>query len=606
MFSRKCHAFALTLALCLPSFAATPRALLDQYCTACHTDKLHTGGVSVEHLNVDQIGESAETWEKVLRKLSTGEMPPPGVPHPDEDARKTVVSWLENSLDRAAAAKPNPGRPTIHRLNRAEYGNAVRDLLALNYDASAMLPTDDSGYGFDNIGDVLSVSPVLLERYMSAARKVSRLAVGDPHVLPAVEQYPVSRGMAQMDQVSEDLPLGSRGGIAIHHYFPLDAVYTFRVNMRPAPGGASSDEPHFDVRVPVKAGPRIVGVTFMKESAMRKAIAPPPGPRAQAPAMLTPQDPLPSELDVRVDDVRVKLIDVPWSNPAVSSVWIGGPYEVQSAGDTPSRERIFICNNDSEACATKILSALARRAYRRPVNAADIQPLLNFYRSGHKSGNFESGIELALRAILVSPDFLFRIERDPAASAAGNPHRVSDLELASRLSFFLWSSIPDDELLNVAEQGKLHEASALQQQVRRMLADDRSKALVNNFAGQWLYLRNLDKITPDPDAFPEFDDGLRKSFQHETELFLDAVLREDRSVVDLLDSNFTFVNERLARFYGIPNVHGPAFRRVTLADGNRGGLLGQGRLLTVTSYPNRTSVVQRGKWILENVLGTPR
>lgn len=607
MLPRRSRLFAIVAVLCLPSYAANQSAILNQYCVGCHNDKLRTAGVSVEHLNVENVAASAETWEKVLRKLSTGEMPPAGLPRPDAATNTAFVNWLETSLDRAATEKPNPGRPAIHRLNRAEYGNAIRDLLSVNIDASSMLPADDSGYGFDNIGDVLSVSPVLLERYMAAARKIGRLAVGDPRVAATLEQFPVSRGMAQVDQVSEDLPLGSRGGTAIHHYFPVDAVYTLRINLRAAPGSLSDDKPHFEARIPVKAGPRIVGVTFLRESEMRESTTPPP-PRGARVAARPPgmgEKPPPSELDVRLDDARVKMFDIPWANPVIDSVWIEGPYDIEGSGDTPSRRKIFVCHEDNERCATKILSTLARRAYRRPVTDADIRPLLAFYRSERKTGTFEGGIELALRAMLVSPDFLFRIERDPAGAAPGSVHHLSDVELASRLSFFLWSSIPDDELLNVAQQGKLHDPAVLKQQVRRMLADPRSQALVTNFTGQWLYLRNLDKLTPDPDAFPEFDEGLRKSFERETNLFLDSVLREDRSVVELLDADYTFVNERLARFYGIPNVHGTAFRRVSLEGSERGGLLGQGSILTVTSYPNRTSVVQRGKWVLENVLGTP-
>lgn len=588
--------------------ADTHRAMLNQYCVMCHNQKLRTAGIALDQLNTINVAPDAEVWEKVLRKVSTSQMPPPGMPRPDAPARTEFASWLETSLDRSAEANPNPGRPAIHRLNRAEYGNAIRDLLALNFDAGSMLPADDSGYGFDNIGDVLSVSPVLLERYMATARKVARLAIGDTRITPLVQQYSVSRGLARTEQVSEDLPLGSRGGAAIHHYFPVDGVYTIRVFMRPPPGTDSDDKPHFDVRVPVKAGPRIVGVTFPNESSKRELVAPRVKGSTEAETDKKTA-PLPSDLDLRLDDARIKQFEVSWANPAVDSVWIGGPYDIEGAGETPSRARIFTCHPSSSAddipCATKILSTIARRAYRRPVTDADVEPLIGFYKNGSKNGNFESGIELALRAILVSPDFLFRVEHDPSGVAPETAHRINNIELASRLSFFLWSSIPDDELLTVAQQGKLDDPDVLQQQVRRMLADSKSKALITNFAGQWLYLRNLDRVTPDPDAFPEFDDGLRDAFRQETELFLESIFHEDRSVVDLLGANYTFVNERLARFYGIPNVHGTAFRRVTLTDANRGGLLGQGSILTVTSYPNRTSVVQRGKWILENVLGTP-
>ncbi len=564
-------------------------------------------GISVEGLNAANVSAGAESWEKILRKLNSGQMPPPGLPRPDAAATKAYTAWLESSLDRVALDHPNPGRPAIHRLNRAEYGNAVRDLLSLNIDAGTLLPPDDSGYGFDNIADVLSVSPVLIERYISAARKISRIAVGDPKVLASIDQYAVARGAGQMDQVSEELPLGSRGGTAIHHYFPVDGVYTVRVLMRPGGQQASDDKPHYDIRVPVKAGPRILGVTFLKESGRAESVSPTRG-RGAAPAAKS-DDSLPSELDLRLDNARVKLFDVPGSNAAIDSVQIGGPYDVEGPGDTASRRSVFICRpnaaGEEGACATKILSTLARRAYRRSVTQADLQPLLKFYKAGRSAGNFESGIEMALRGMLVSPEFLFRIERDPVAAPPGSVHRISDFELASRLSFFLWSSIPDDELLKLAEKGKLADPAVLDGQVRRMLADTKSKALVTNFAGQWLYLRNLGLLRPDPDAFPDFDEGLRASFQHETELFFETILREDRSVLELLGANYTFLNERLARHYGIPDVYGSAFRRVNLTDSNRGGLLGQGSVLMVTSYPNRTSVVQRGKWILENLLGNP-
>ncbi len=618
--------------LCVPAIyapAETPnttgaqanphRQLLNQYCMACHNDKLRTAGVSFGGINVDDVSHDGATWEKTLRKLSTGEMPPPGMPRPDVATRAAFTSWLETSLDQAAANHPNPGRPAIHRLNRAEYGNAVRDLLDLDIDTASMLPADDSGYGFDNIADVLSMSPVLLERYMLASRRISRLAVGDPNIRPTVDQYAVPRAtgpgdMSQKLQISEDLPFGSRGGIVIHHRFPVDGIYAIRVLMRPT-SGVSDDKPSHEIRIPVQAGTREIGITFLDDTTKNESIAPTPkGAAAVAAAAVTasavkPDEMPAAELDVRLDDARVKLFEIPGYKAAIDSVWIGGPYEIDGPGDTASRKRIFVCHPATSAgeepCAKTIISTLARRAYRRPVTDADVKPLLGFYETGRKSGNFESGIEHALQAMLVSPDFLFRVERDPASSAPGTAHRVSDIELASRLSFFLWSSIPDDELLKAAESGHLSDPAVLQQQVKRMLADSKSRALVTNFAGQWLYLRNLAMARPDPVAFPEFDSSLRASFEKETDLFLEAIFREDRSVLNLIDSNFTFVNERLARHYGIPNVYGSAFRRVTLTDPNRGGLLGQGAILTVTSYPNRTSVVLRGKWILENILGTP-
>ncbi|HLJ46411.1 MAG TPA: DUF1592 domain-containing protein [Bryobacteraceae bacterium] len=599
---RSCQ-IAVIAVLTIPLSFAQRRALLDNYCMACHNDKLRTAGVSVQSLNAADVSQQAETWEKVLRKLTTAQMPPPGLPRPDDASRNQFTGWLETSLDRAASDKPNPGHPTIHRLNRAEYSNAIRDLLALDINAGSMLPADDSGYGFDNIGDVLSLSPGLLERYMSAARKVSRLAVGSAGFRPQTDSYAVTRGAAQADQVSEDLPLGSRGGIAVHHYFPVDGDYMLRVQMRPK-SGDNDDKPHFDVPYHVTAGSHLVGVTFLNDSTKQEAVLPPRLARGASPGPL-----LASTVDLRVDDARVQMFDISWRNPAIDSLSITGPGVNQHVGDTLSREKIFVChpaNAQEEApCATKILTALARRAYRRTTTAADVAPLLDFYAQGRKDATFENGIEFALRALLVAPDFLFRIERDPAGSTPGSVHRISDFELASRLSFFLWSSIPDDQLLDLASKGKLKEPAVLDGQVRRMLADPKATALVTNFAGQWLYLRNLASVTPDPDTFPEFNDALRADFQRETELFFTDILREDRSALDLIDADFTYLNGRLARYYGIDNVHGNAFRRVSLAGINRGGLLGQGSILTVTSYPNRTSVVQRGKWILENLLGAP-
>ena len=592
--------------------AASP-AFLARYCTGCHNQQLKTAGIVLNGVDPAQPGENAQVLEKVLRKVRTGEMPPPGLPRPEPAVAQSFTASLASALDQAARKNPNPGRPAIHRLNRIEYSNAVCDLLAIDIDPGATLPPDDSGYGFDNIADVLSVSPILLERYIALARRISRLAVGDPAILPSVEEYAVPVGLSQVDRVSDDLPLGSRGGIAIHHAFPLDAEYTFRIKIRGfntrAPdlvqhldlrldgeriqafeirgksGEADEESPTFEVRVPVSAGVRTVGVNFLSEFAVQEGVLPPPPLKAAPPARTQP------------------------GRVAVDSVLIGGPFQPSGSGDTPARRRIFVCRpadrNDEAPCAAKIFSTLARRAYRRPVTDADLKPLLSFYERGRQQGTFESGIEAGLRRLLVAPDFLFRVEHDPAGVPPGSNYRLNDYELASRLSFFLWSSLPDDQLLDLAQAGKLKDPVILEQQVRRMLADRRSRTLVSNFAGQWLYLRNLSRVAPDPDAFPEFDDNLRRAFQRETELLLETVLREDRSIVDLLNANFTYLNERLARHYQIPNVHGSNFRRVSLTDSDRFGLLGQASILTVTSYPTRTSPVLRGKWILENLLGTP-
>ncbi len=605
--------FAATLAgLSSLAFAQTPsvnpQAFTEQYCLACHDDTSMVAGISFENVDWKNPGKSGELLEKVIRKVGTGEMPPPGMPHPRMADAHAFTGWLVDSLDKYAAAHPNPGRPAVHRLNRAEYSNAIRDLLALDTKPGSLLPVDDSGYGFDNIGDVLSLSPSLIERYLSVARRVGQTAVGDLTLKPSDEEFlnPMKKAT---DRVSDDLPFDSAGGMSIRYYFPVDAEYVIRIKM---PG---ENGPVHEFRMPIQAGLRTVGATFPKESFKpevipsagrgrgaggggalgggRGAVAPPAG-----------------QLDLRLDGARVKVFEVAGGGARqVDRIVISGPYKATGRGDTPSRQRIFVCRPTSPAeessCAHTILAKLTRRAFRRTVTDADIKPLMAFYQRGRAEGDFDNGIAKALTAMLVSPDFLFRVERDPKDSAPGSVYRLNDFALASRLSFFLWSTIPDDQLLDMAEQGKLKDNAVLQQQVRRMLDDPKSQALVDNFAGQWLYLRNLQLSRPDPDAFPEFDDSLRQAFRTETSLFFQNVLREDHSVLELLDANYTFLNQRLAEHYGIPNVYGPQFRKVTLTDPNRGGLLGQGSVLTVTSYPNRTSVVQRGKWILETLLGTP-
>jgi len=587
-----------------------PNNFLRQHCVMCHSQKLHTAGVVLEGIDLSHVAPSASILERALRKVRTGEMPPAGIPRPPADASALFVKTLEGALDRASADHPNPGRPAIHRLNRAEYSNAIRDLLALNVDAGDLLPVDDSGYGFDNIADVLSVSPVLLERYMTAARRVARLAVGDPAVKPVTEEYAPERtpGSRQRNErLSDELPFDSAGGIVVHHYFPLDAEYVIRIKF-PSPAEGKPG-PGQELRLPIKAGLRTLGVTFLRESSKPEIEAPPSGRRPGPPPPAGP----PAQVDVRLDGVSIKRFQVPAPPgapfPNLDKVVVAGPYNPTGRGETASRARIFTCRPTSpsqeQSCANAILTSLARRAFRRPVTQADVRPLLAFYASGRQEGDFDHGMEKALRALLVSPDFLFRVEHDPKGAAPGTVYRISDLELASRLSFFLWSSLPDDRLLSLAEQGKLHEPATLDAQVSRMLADPRSDALVSNFAGQWLSLRNLAVAKPDPDLFPEYDDSLSRSFLEETELFFTHLLREDRSVLELLDANYSFLNQRLAEHYRVPNIYGSQFRQVTFTDPNRGGLLGQGSILTVTSYPNRTSVVQRGKWVLETLLGTP-
>jgi hypothetical protein len=593
-----------------PNGPEAARALTERYCIVCHDNQQKTGGVSLEGVDFARVGANAELFEKVARMVRSGQMPPSGMDRPAAAVSAGFVKWLQDALDGNAALNPDPGKPAAHRLNRAEYSNAIRDLLALDIQAGATLPVDDSGYGFDNIGDVLSVSPALLERYMSAARRVSRLAVGDLTTKPGEEQFSAKAlgGSARNERIGDDLPFDSRGGISFQYYFPLDAEYQIRVKLN----GAGDNAPPYDIRIPVKAGLRTVGASFPRENA-KAEVANPGGRGGLAPGAgrgTPPPPPPPVEMDLRLDGAAIKHFEIKAGGlPQLDRVIVAGPYNVTGRGDTPSRDRIFVCRPsttaDEEGCARIILSTLARRAFRRPVTDADVNPLMAFYDSGRKESDFDGGIETALRALLVSPDFLFRIERDAADKGAASVVRIADFDLASRLSFFLWSSIPDDRLLDLADKGKLRDRAILTEQVRRMLADSRSDALVTNFAGQWLYLRALAGERPDPDAFPEFDESLRQAFRQETQLFFQSFLREDRPITEMLDANYTFVNQRLAEHYGIPNVYGSQFRRVTLSDPDRGGLLGQGSILTVTSYPDRTSVVQRGKWILENLLGTP-
>jgi hypothetical protein len=602
-----------------PQAPSTPqRAVVDRYCLACHNERLRSGALALEPGAAKTADENPQVWEKVVRKLRARYMPPAGLSRPDERTYDAVVSSLEASLDSAAAARPNPGRTdTFRRLNRTEYQKVIRDLLAVEVDVSSLLPGDESSHGFDNV-TVGDLSPTLLERYLSAARKISRLAVGSPSRSPGGDTMNVPPDLTQEEHFDE-LPFGTRGGTVLHYTFPLDASYEFQLRLardrnehvegltdahevelmldgervrlftvKPPAGGEDHHavDQHLNVRVPVKAGPHVVAVAFPKKTST---------------LLETERQPYQAHFNM---DRHPRI------QPAVYSVTINGPYEAKGPGDTPSRRRIFVCRpakpGEEEACAKRILSALMRRAYRRPVTDADLQVPLKFYKDARTDGGFEAGIEMALSAVLVSPEFLFRVEQDPDGVASNTAYRLSDLELASRLSFFLWSSIPDGELLDTAIRGKLKTPAVLEQQVRRMLADGRSRVLVSNFAEQWLYLRNLASMTPDMRTFPDFDDNLRQAFRQETELFFESIMREDRSVLDLLRANYTFVNERLAKHYGIPNVYGSRFRRITFGeDSVRGGLLRQGSILTVTSYATRTSPVIRGKWILDNILGLP-
>ncbi len=596
---------------------APHQSLVNQYCISCHNDRLKTAELALDTLSDSRLEDHTETWEKVVRKLRARQMPPLGLPRPDEAVYDKAVASLEMALDLAAENYPNPGRTdTFRRLTRTEYSNAIRDLLALELDLSDLLPRDESSQGFDNI-TVTDLSPTLLERYVSAADKISRLAVGSPVSTPAVETVKMDPDLTQEWHV-EGLPVGTRGGALMHYTFPLDGDYEIVIRLTrdrdeqveglrephqvellldrervqlfsvvpPRHVGDHSDvDKHLTVRLPVTAGPHAIGVTFLK----------------QPWAVL--------ETDRRPYDVHFNVYRHPRVQPGVYEISVTGPFDAKGPGNTPSRDRIFVCRptaeQDEEACAGEIVDTLMRRAYRRPVTVRDREEVLEFYRQG-RSGGFEAGIEMAVSSILMSPEFLFRVERDPAGIASQTPYQLSDLELASRLSFFLWSSVPDDELLGLATEGRLSRPEVLEQQVGRMLADERSRTLLTNFVGQWLHLRNLESATPDMRLFPDFDDNLRQAMRKETELFLENIIRDDLTVLELLTADYTFLNERLAKHYEIPHVYGSWFRRVKLDDGSRrGGLLRQGSVLTVTSYNTRTSPVIRGHWVLENVLGVP-
>jgi len=625
------------------------RAVLDTYCVTCHSDRLRTAGLSLQTLDVARPGDAPDAWEKVVGKLRSGAMPPDGMPRPAPSVAAALVVHLETSLDRAAALRPNPGRPVLRRLTRTEYRNAIRDLLAVDIDAASLLPADDSRFGFDNVGSVLTLSPLLAERYLAVARHVRRLALGDPAVRPALETYEVSRLLLQDDRAGEELPFGTRGGIAVRHHFPADGEYVFKVrlqrNSREYIRGLQSAH-DLDVRLD---GRRIQRFTIGGERRGRSA-----GIFSTAAMGEVPQERYERTADEALDvrlwvsagqhrvsaafvkdgsvvegplQQRMTLYDYSQykgGEPGVATLGIDGPYGVKGVSATVSRQRILVCqparpadastgsgsprassSGEEEPCARRILAILARRAYRRPVSDEDVQTLVGFFRIGRRDGGFDSGIGVALERMLIGPEFLFRTEREPSAIKAGTPYQISDVELASRLSFFLWSSIPDEELLTLAERGRLKDSAVLERQVRRMLADPRASALTTNFAAQWLHLRNLGIAAPDLERFPYFDENLRDAFRTETELFFDSVLREDHSVLDLLNADYTFVNERLALHYGIPGVYGSHFRRVRLTDGTRGGVLGHGSILTVTSYANRTSPVVRGKWILDNILNAP-
>jgi len=611
--------------------AAAPAAhpdfgsVVTKYCVTCHNTRLKTAGLALDTLDISNPAAGADVWERAVRKMRVGMMPPQSAPHPDAATETALISYLTSSLDQAAAAHPNPGRPLVHRLNRAEYANAIRDLLALDVDPSSLLPPDDAAYGFDNIADALTISPVLLERYLTAAGKISSLAVGDPTIGPAGETFRIRQDASQ-DTHIEGLPVGTVGGILARTTLQLDGTYDFsiklfRTNLGVVRGleyehqleytvdgervhlsrvGGEEDfkanlknmtkagddvDGRAHIRIALKAGPHVITAAFVERS------------DALNPLRLQPF--------VRSSNDTLDTI----GHPHLDTFTITGPYDTTGPGDTPSRKRIFVCRpantSGEDACARRIITTLARRAYRGNVTDGDLTRLHDFYLLGRKTGDFEAGIQTALQRILASPKFAFRVEHDPAGLAAGAIYRINDLELASRLSFFLWSTIPDDELLRVAANGTLHTPLVLNQQVRRMMADQKSDALIANFAGQWLYLRNLKSFQPNSNEFPDFDDNLRQAFRRETELFFASIMHEDRNVLDLMTADYTFLNERLAKHYKISGVYGSHFRRVTVTDDARKGLLGKGAILMVTSHPDRTSPVVRGKWVLDNLLSAP-
>jgi mono/diheme cytochrome c family protein len=571
-----------------PAAVSAEATFLNQYCIGCHNQRAKIGGLALDTLDVSRVGPASETWEKVVKKIRTGMMPPSGAKRPERNALDRFATELESRLDKAVDPNAALVTPALHRLNRTEYANAIRDLLALDIDVNTLLPADGSSQGFDNLAEALAVSPSLVQGYVSAAMKISRLAVGDRTLAPSQTTFAPPPGLAQ-DRHIDGLPLGTRGGVVFHHTFPLDAEYEFAFGGRgfgpvgldlTIDGAQVKVENPRGFRMKVSAGPHVIGLALIDRQ--RGA-----------------------GVDEIYSDFRTNATFT--TQGGVPTLVVTGPFDATGVGDTPSRRAIFSCKPASAAeettCARTILTSLARRAYRGPVSTAEVNTLLEFYREGRKSGDFDNGIQQALARILVAPRFVYRIEEEPATVASGQVYRISDVELASRLSFFLWSSIPDDELREVASKGRLRDPQTLAQQVKRMLADPRADALVENFAGQWLYLRELANVQTDA---KNFDENLRRSFRRETEMMFDAIVREDRSLIDLLDADYTFVDERLARHYGLPNVKGSYFRRVSLAaDSPRRGLLGQGSVLTVTSTATRTSPVSRGKWVLENLLGTP-
>jgi mono/diheme cytochrome c family protein len=618
-----------------PVAAQSPRAALPveaqqatvtQYCLTCHSARLKTGGLSLEGLDVAQVSHDRTTWEQVVRKLRVGAMPPFGMPRPDRETTDRLIGFLEGELDRTAADRPWPGRPVLRRLNRAEYANAIRDLLGLDVDVTALLPPDEAAFGFDNVADAQNSSPALLQAYLAAARKIAAVAVGDPGIGVGSDSYTARQDLSQ-DVHVEGLPLGTVGGLRARHVFPVDAEYEiqirlYRTNLSALRGledpqdlevtldGSKIHSAKFggpDDLVALQTNPTETSDTI-EATRFRTRVFVKAGEHDVAAAFLEKTAPI-------FETTRLQRFIRDFANPFdaegaphVQSITIQGPYNTKGA-DVPPSPRVFICKPataaDETSCARRIITGLARVAYRRPLPDAEIDDLLSFYVRGRTGGTFRSGIQLALRRMLASPSFVFRPEAEPENVAVGEPYRISDFDLASRVSFFFWSTIPDAELMRLAGERKLSKSDVLARQVRRLIADPRASAFVGNFAGQWLQLRNLRGKVPNSDLFPDFDDNLRQAFQREAELFFESIVKEDRSVLDLLTADYTFVNERLARHYGIRDVFGSDFRRVRLADDARRGLLGKGAVLLATSHTTTTSPVLRGKWVLENVVGAP-
>ena len=606
------------------SSPAQHKATIDQYCVTCHNQRLKTGGLSLDTLDIANVQASAETWENVVRKVRVGAMPPHGVRRPDQKTTDSLIRWLESELDRTSAR--SPGRPVLRRLNRAEYANAIRDLLGLEVDVAALLPPDVSAFGFDNVSDAQGSSPALLQAYLAAARKISASAVGDPRIATGSDTYSVRQDLSQ-DVHLEGQPLGTVGGMRARHTFPVEGEYEFQVRLYRTNLSAirGLEDPH-DLELTLDEEPilrasiggekDLIGLQTnptdtsdaLEASRLRVRRVVKAGQRDVAAAFLDATPPL-------FETNRLQRFIRDFSNPFdaegaphVQSITIQGPFGTKTVGAPPS-PRVFICRAgrglSEDACARRILSTLATKAYRRPISDAELTDLLHYYSQAKTGGSFADGIQFGLRRILASPSFVFRPEAEPTAIPAGTSYRITDTELATRLSFFFWSSLPDEALMRAAREGRLKNRDVLASQITRMLADGRSSAFVSNFAGQWLHLRNLKGKVPNSELFPDFDDNLRQAFQREAELFFESVLREDRSVLDLMNADYTFVNERLARHYGIPNVFGSDFRRVSLADDSRRGLLGKGAVLLVTSHPTTTSPVLRGKWVLENLVGAP-